>query len=115
VSNAEVLRDEILGSRDDLQEWLGSSIRYFAFPYGQPAHLNREAFRLARAAEFAGVCSAYGGYNFPGEDAFHLQRLHGDPHFPRLKNWLTFEPRFLFRGRRFQDAVSDPTSPAAPR
>jgi hypothetical protein len=71
--------------------------------------LNAEAFRLARRAGYQGVCSAYGGYNWPGEDAFHLQRIHADPDMLRLKNWLTFDPRKQRRTERFvyEDQVSD--------
>ena len=36
------------------------------------------AFQLARIAGYKGVCSGYGGFNFPGDDAFHLQRIHVD-------------------------------------
>jgi peptidoglycan/xylan/chitin deacetylase (PgdA/CDA1 family) len=89
------LAGEILGCREELQQRLGCAVRYFAFPYGQFENLNVEAFRLSRAAGLAGVCSAYGGYNFPGGDSFHLQRIHGDPHFPRFRNWLTLDPRLL--------------------
>lgn len=100
--DTEVLRNEILGSRDDLQEILDRPIRYFAFPYGQLANLSHDAFQIARTAEFAGVCSAYGGYNFPGSDPFHLQRFHADPNLLRLKNWLTFDPRILAGVTRFE-------------
>ncbi len=113
ITDSDVLRSEIIGSRHDLQEMLGQPIRYFAFPFGQHANLNRDAFQLAQEAGFAGVCSAYGGYNFPGDDPFHLQRLHADPHFPRLKNWLTFEPRLIAGGRRFEYVASDPLRPSA--
>jgi hypothetical protein len=50
---------------------------------------------MARDAGYRGVCSAYGGYNFPGDDAFHLQRIHGDAEMIRLKNWITMDPRKL--------------------
>jgi len=98
----ETLRSEIVGSREELQEIIDRPIHYFAFPYGQHANLNQEGFRIARDAGFAGVCSAYGGYNFPGADPFHLQRLHADPHFLRLKNWLSFDPRLLTSVQRFE-------------
>ena len=42
---------------------------------GRPESL---AFELARAAGYEAICSAYGGYNWPGGDAFHLRRVHGD-------------------------------------
>ena len=56
-------------------------------------NIGRQTFQLARQAGYAAVCSAYGGYNFPGDDAFHLQRFHGDPQTVRLKNWLMIDPR----------------------
>jgi peptidoglycan/xylan/chitin deacetylase (PgdA/CDA1 family) len=93
------LREEICGSADDLAQMVGRPIRYFAFPYGQRPNLNIRAFEIARDAGFAGVCSAYGGYNFPGDDAFHLQRIHGDPELVRLKNWLTVDPRKVHQPR----------------
>ncbi len=93
------LFSEIVGGADELAELIEKPIRYFAFPYGQWSNLNPRAFQIAREAGFAGVCSAYGGYNFPGEDAFHLQRIHGDPELVRLKNWLTVDPRKLHTPR----------------
>ena len=107
ITDAEVLRTEVIGSQHDLQALLGQPIRYFAFPFGQHVHLNRDVFAIAREAGFAGVCSAYGGYNLPGDDAFHLQRMHADPYFPRFKNWLTMEPRLLTSRRRFEYATPD--------
>jgi hypothetical protein len=82
-----------------LEMAIGRDVRYFAFPYGQHANLSAAAFRVAYQVGFAGVCSAYGGYNFPGDDAFHLRRFHADPEFIRFKNWLTVDPRKL-RGQR---------------
>lgn len=85
--------DEIVTAGEELARAVGQAIRYFAFPYGLHANLNPLAFRIARDAGYAGVCSAYGGYNYPGGDAFHLQRIHGDDDMLRLKNWLTGDPR----------------------
>lgn len=92
---------EVIGCRRDLQRAIGCEISYFAFPYGLPQNLNRAVFRLARDEGYAGVCSAYGGYNRPGEDAFHLQRIHADPQFIRFKNWLTEDPRKVSSVRRY--------------
>ena len=38
------------------------------------------------------MLSAHGGYNVPGDDPFHLRRVHGDRQFSRLVNWLSFDP-----------------------
>ncbi len=93
ITDRDELFDELVTSRDELAAAIDRPVRYFAFPYGQPQHMTAEAFCLARENGFAGVCSAYGGYNFPGGDSFHLQRIHGDPELLRLKNWLSVDPR----------------------
>lgn len=95
------LCDEVVGSKRELEDALGCEVRYFAFPYGQHANMSAAAFRVAFEAGFAGVCSAYGGYNFPGDDPFHLRRIHADCEFVRFKNWLTVDPRKLRMQRDF--------------
>jgi peptidoglycan/xylan/chitin deacetylase (PgdA/CDA1 family) len=100
ISTEEIL-DEIVGSKRELETAIGRDVRYFAFPYGLHENLSAAAFRIAFRAGFAGVCSAYGGYNFPGDDAFHLRRFHADPQFIRFKNWLTIDPRKLRLHRDF--------------
>ncbi|HXT58353.1 MAG TPA: polysaccharide deacetylase family protein [Pirellulales bacterium] len=95
VTDPERVYDEIVVAGQELQAAIGRPVRYFAFPYGLHANLHPRAFRIAREAGYAGVCSAYGGYNFPGDDAFHLQRIHGDDDMLRLKNWLSVDPRKL--------------------
>lgn len=101
VGDEATLADEIVGSQQDLQQMTGRPVRYFAFPFGLPANMSTAAFRVALNAGFAGVCSAYGGYNLPGDDAFHLQRVHGDPSWARFRNWLTGDPLKLKRPRAF--------------
>jgi peptidoglycan/xylan/chitin deacetylase (PgdA/CDA1 family) len=94
LETTELVR-EIAGSKRELERITGRPIRYFAFPYGLHANMSREAFRVAREAGFAGVCSAYGGYNFPGDDPFHLERFHADCEMSRFCNWLSVDPRKL--------------------
>jgi peptidoglycan/xylan/chitin deacetylase (PgdA/CDA1 family) len=89
------LADEIVGCKWELEHAIRRDVRYFAFPYGLHANLSAAAFRVAFEAGYEGVCSAYGGYNFPGDDPFHLRRFHADPEFVRFKNWLTIDPRKL--------------------
>lgn len=93
--NVEQLAWEIAGSKDDLEKLIGGAVRYFAFPFGQHANMTTTGFQVVHEAGFAGVCSAYGGYNFPGKDSFHLERFHADPEIIRLKNWLSIDPRKL--------------------
>lgn len=95
------LFDEIVGSKRDLEEMIEQPVNYFAFPFGLPENMSTAAFEIAFQAGFWGVCSAYGGYNLPGDDCFHLQRIHGDPQWSRFRNWLTLDPRKLKRPRQF--------------
>jgi len=99
ISNEDELYDEIVGSKRDLESITDRAVRYFAFPYGLPQNLSQAAFRIAYCAGFWGVCSAYGGYNMPGDDPFHIQRIHGDPSWARFCNWLTGDPRMQRRQR----------------
>lgn len=89
------LVDEVITAGEELQTILEKPVRYFAFPFGQRQNLNAEAFHLAYESGYEAVCSAYGGINFPGDDAFHIQRIPADPVMIRLKNWCTVDPRKL--------------------
>ena len=93
IQDSEVLFDEVIAATKEMERAIDRPIRYFAFPFGQPHHLNPAVFHLLREHGFAGACSAYGGMNEIGGDSFHLQRIHGDPNFSRIKNWLTFDSR----------------------
>ncbi len=95
VADPEVLADEVFGSMDEMSELIKKPIRYFAFPFGQLSNLNPVVFQMARERGLLGVCSAYGGFNFPGTDPFHLKRFHGDPSLARVKNWMTYDQRVL--------------------
>jgi peptidoglycan/xylan/chitin deacetylase (PgdA/CDA1 family) len=102
VRDEQQLHDEIVGSKRALEEISGRPVRYFAFPYGLQPNLSEAAFRIAFAAGFWGVCSAYGDYNVPGDDPFHIHRIHGDPSWARFCNSLTIDPRKLQRVPRFR-------------
>jgi peptidoglycan/xylan/chitin deacetylase (PgdA/CDA1 family) len=101
IDDDEQLHNEIVGSKRDLEQMIDRAVRYFAFPYGLHANLTEAAFRIAFAAGFWGVCSAYGDYNVPGDDPFHIHRIHGDPSWPRFRNALTVDPRKFRRVPRF--------------
>jgi peptidoglycan/xylan/chitin deacetylase (PgdA/CDA1 family) len=95
IADEAALQDEIAGSKQDLEQRLGRHVRYFAFPYGTAKQLTAPAIRMCREAGFEAICSAVGGYNFPGDNPFHLQRMHGDNEMCRFKNWATMDPRKL--------------------
>lgn len=95
LSDPELLRREIEFSGRELEGHIGRPVRYFAFPFGHPSNISPTALQAAWNAGYEAVCSAYGGYNFPGNGAFHLQRVHGDEDLARLRNWITIDPRKL--------------------
>lgn len=102
IDNAETLIDEIVTASTELSQLVDRPIRYFAFPYGQTHNLSAAAVHLAKAHGMLGVCSAYGAYNFPGADPFHIQRFHADSQFIRLKNWMTIDRRKTSYGRGYE-------------
>lgn len=86
---------EIVSGAEDFRRELDMPVRYFAFPYGLPHNIPIAGIQAVYAAGFDGFCSAYGAYNLPGKDSFHIRRIHGDSEMSRLKNWLTYDTRKL--------------------
>jgi peptidoglycan/xylan/chitin deacetylase (PgdA/CDA1 family) len=101
LTDPAALHREVVVSRAELSAAIGRPVRYFSFPFGLHAHLSRRAFALAARYGYQGACSAYGGYNCPGDDPFHLQRIPAVCEMLRLKNWLADDPR-TFCVRRFE-------------
>jgi peptidoglycan/xylan/chitin deacetylase (PgdA/CDA1 family) len=86
------LNEEFVMAGRELEDMVGRRVRYFAFPYGMPRNMNPRVFELARQHGYEAVCSAYGDYNWPGDDTFHVRRIHPDD-MVRLRNWGTIDPR----------------------
>ncbi len=95
ITDPAVLRTEIVGSIETLRDWLAVPIRYFAFPYGLPQNMSQSAVDLLVEQGIDGFCSAYGAFNWPGDQGTHLRRIHADAGIERLKNWLTLDRRKL--------------------
>ena len=92
LTDPAVLQRDLVAAREELRAALGRPVRYFSFPFGMHANLSCRAFALAAQCGYEGVCSAYGGYNYPGDDPFHLQRIPAVCEMLRMKNWLTCRP-----------------------
>jgi peptidoglycan/xylan/chitin deacetylase (PgdA/CDA1 family) len=101
VTSIDQIRSEILGDIRVLEALTGKPIHYFAFPYGDVQHMSQTAIDVLREANLKGMCSAYGEFNRPDTDLWHIRRIHGDPGMLRLKNWLTLDPRKLRRKKQF--------------
>ena len=102
ITDVDSMVDEVVTASEELAAMIDRPLRYFAFPYGQRNNLSAAAVRLARQSGFWGVCSAYGAYNYSGNDPYHIQRIHADPQFIRLKNWLTVDPRKTSHGNGYE-------------
>jgi peptidoglycan/xylan/chitin deacetylase (PgdA/CDA1 family) len=108
LHDRRLLHHEVVAAGRDLEEALGCRVRYFAFPFGQYENLSREAFEMVWEAGYEAACSAYGGFNYPGADGFHLQRIPVDDDMIRLVNWVTGDPRKLFTPRYAFEPKSRP-------
>jgi peptidoglycan/xylan/chitin deacetylase (PgdA/CDA1 family) len=109
VHDPKRIHEEFVIAGQELEDMTGRRVRYFAFPYGMPCNMTPLVFHLAREQGYEGVCSAYGDYNFPGDDAFHIRRVHPDD-MVRLRNWGTIDPRKQWWRPRYDylKAVIDP-------
>jgi peptidoglycan/xylan/chitin deacetylase (PgdA/CDA1 family) len=68
----EERRAEIMGSRTDLEERLGTLVRAFAYPYGR---LDDATVEAAEQAGFECACSTRSGSNDPGVRSHRLRRV----------------------------------------
>lgn len=68
----DALRQEIAGSKAELETLLGGQVQYFAYPYGR---YDERATRMIRAAGYRAAFSVESGFNRQGSDAYHLRRL----------------------------------------
>ena len=98
---------EITESKMILEDILGQPVRSLAVPYGQPRHMTPDLFRMAREAGYDRVCSAYGGYNIPGQHWFHIRRFHGDDPLIRLLNRVTLDPRLVWQTLYFDPVLNN--------
>jgi peptidoglycan/xylan/chitin deacetylase (PgdA/CDA1 family) len=86
-------REEIEGSKRQLEDLLGRPIRLFAYPFGRPSDYTDETVALVRAARYDAACSNVGGPVGSGTDRFQLPRFQvhdwdGDELLRRLGGWL---------------------------
>lgn len=73
--SGEKAREEIVGSRVELEEKLSAAVDLFAYPYGGEEHMTEENRQIVKAAGFRCCCSCFGGANGRGTDPFHLRRI----------------------------------------
>lgn len=70
--DSEHLLQEVQGSRADLEDMLGRSVDYFAYPYGR---FDERVQRAVTAAGYRLAFSVRSGFNHPGADRLAIRRL----------------------------------------
>lgn len=87
--DAVTKRDEIRGSKQDLEDLLGRAVTSFAYPYG---HLDGDARLAVEEAGYRSACSVRTGFNGPGVDRFLLRRIEvfGTDSVRQLRQKLRF-------------------------
>jgi peptidoglycan/xylan/chitin deacetylase (PgdA/CDA1 family) len=73
--DAAVKRYEVLGSIETLSTLLGRPVTSFAYPFGSPRAVDRDAQRLVREAGCTLACSTDRGLAEPGRRPFLLPRV----------------------------------------
>jgi peptidoglycan/xylan/chitin deacetylase (PgdA/CDA1 family) len=68
----DAVRDEVAGSRRDLEAATGQAVTAFAYPYGRH---DARAVAAAREAGYASACTAFGRAARPGDDPFLIPRI----------------------------------------
>jgi methionyl-tRNA formyltransferase/peptidoglycan/xylan/chitin deacetylase (PgdA/CDA1 family) len=76
-TDEEFLRNEIVGSFEDIQQKLGPT-KHFSFPFGQPQNISAPSVAIARAT-YKNIFSALGGGNFH-KDARQILKRSNFPH-----------------------------------
>jgi hypothetical protein len=71
-----------------------------------PEQLSPRVIEAIHEAGMSGFCSAYGAYNVPGRDDFHIRRIHGDVEDERFENWLYFDQCKLNSEPRIENRMS---------
>ena len=75
VIDPELLHRELAVARVNFPQPSAGRSAISPFPSACTNNLTCQAFAMAAQCGYEAVCSAYGGYNYPGDDPFHLQRI----------------------------------------
>jgi peptidoglycan/xylan/chitin deacetylase (PgdA/CDA1 family) len=93
--SVEAQREEIRGSKRQLEEASGQRIGSFAYPYGGRSHYTQETVRAVREAGFNLACSNFDGAVRRSADMWQLPRFlvrnwNGDEFARHLREWLSY-------------------------
>ena len=82
-SDGKTLRDEIVGSKHDLETRLGYRCRYISWPYGRVVDADAVSLACVREAGYEGCFGAFRGSVVPdATDLYRIPRHHFEPQWP---------------------------------
>jgi len=87
----DAIRAEVAGDRTTLEDWLGSNVRWFAYPFGTPANSAPEARSVVEEVGMSAAFTLIPGWWKPHEDdPFLIGRDGLDPALPSgvVSAWL---------------------------
>ncbi len=112
IVSREQAWDELIRSKQILEDQTGQPVRWFAYPFGGQHHLRPEYVPLIAEAGYEGAVSAFGGFVTPGLDNRVLPR-EAVPYFRSLAhlelylagclNWL-----YALKGRTSNELARNP-------
>jgi peptidoglycan/xylan/chitin deacetylase (PgdA/CDA1 family) len=89
-----IAREEIKGSRDQIERAIGKNIKAFSTPFGYKGSIRQEIIEIVKEAGFECCCSAHGGKVTRHSDLFNLNRVSMYPNVIEMKmeldNFMTY-------------------------
>jgi peptidoglycan/xylan/chitin deacetylase (PgdA/CDA1 family) len=77
------MRDEIFGSKSDIESRLKTECKYFSWPYGREKDIDDVSLKMIADAGYRGCFGAYRGSILPEKtDRFRIPRHHFEPFWP---------------------------------
>ena len=90
----DIAKDEILGSKRQIEKHTETEIKLFAYPFGRKECIREEVAKIVEEAGFECCCSGYGGKVVNSSNLYHLPRI---PSYPteieltmELDNFMTY-------------------------
>ena len=81
--DAALLEEEILGSKQVLEQRLGNECKYISWPYGRMTDADDESLKITKSAGYRACFGAYRGTIISKEtDMFRIPRHHFEVHWP---------------------------------
>lgn len=67
-------REEIFGSKKQLESWVGHEVKVFSYPFGAKSDYNRESVRICKEAGFSKAISNFSGQVHRWTDPYQIPR-----------------------------------------